>query len=147
MVYSQPCVKNCIITNPFVNNVQTWVDKTNNIKIEFSRSSTFPFVGNVTQLNFRVTSLSPDKQLELTHIRVILIKNVTPIFNNSNIINDKNHFITFDNLTSNHGDFSLKYQFLEAGAHQIIVKIITKDGKVALGSFNIPIIKFWWNLF
>jgi hypothetical protein len=147
MVYSQPCIKNCVIANPFVNNVQTWVDKTNKIKIEFSRSPTFPFVGNVTQLNFRVASLSPDRELELTHIRVTLIKNVTASFNNNNIINGTNNFITFDNLTSNHGEFSLKYRFMEAGAHQIIVKIITNDGKTALGSFNIPILKFWWNLF
>ena len=146
-VYSQPCAKKCIISNPFTNNVQTWADNTNNIKIEFSRSPIFPFVGNVTQLNFSVTSLNPNEQLEVTHIHITLIKNVRPSLNNSNIINSKNNFITFDNLTSAHGVFSLKYRFLEAGAHQIIFKIITKDGKVALGSFNIPVLKFWWNLF
>jgi hypothetical protein len=147
IVYSQPCAKKCIISNPFTNNVQTWADNTNNIKIEFSRSPIFPFVGNVTQLNFSVTSLNPNEQLELTHIHITLIKNLTATFNNNNIINNKNNFITFDNLTAAHGVFSLKYRFLEAGAHQIIFKIITKDGKVALGSFNIPVLKFWWNLF
>jgi hypothetical protein len=130
-----------------VNNVQTWVDNTNNIKIQFSRSPTFPFVGNDTQLNFRVTSLNPDKQLELSHMHITLIKNITAGFNGSNIINNKNNFITFDNISAARGDFSLKYRFLEAGTHQIIVKINTNDGHIALASLEIPVLRFWWNLF
>ena len=126
--YSQPCAKKCIVTNPFTNNVQTWIDNTSNIKIQFSRSPTFPFVGNLTQLNFNVTNLNSNDQLELTNIHITLIKNVTANLNNNNIINNKNNFITFDNLTAAHGIFSLKYRFVEAGAHQIILKINTKDG-------------------
>lgn len=140
-VYSQPCIENCIISNPFVNNVQTWVDNTNNIKIQFSRSPIFPFVGNVTQLYFRVTSLNSNKQLELMHIHITLIKNVIANINNTNHVDNKKNFITFDNLTPNHGVLSLKYRFLEEGSHQIIFKINTRDGRVALGSFNYSRIK------
>ena len=140
-------IKKCIITNPFAKNVQTWRDKINNIEIQFSHSPTFPFVGNSTQLNFRVTSLDPNKQLDLTHIHITLIKNVTSKLNNSNTMYIKNNYVTFDNFTAPHGDFSLKYRFLEEGEHQVIVRINTKDGEVAIASFNIPVLRFWWNLF
>jgi hypothetical protein len=59
----------------------------------------------------------------------------------------KNNYVTFDNFTAPHGDFSLKHRFLEEGEHQVIVRINTKDGKVAIASFNIPVLRFWWNLF
>jgi hypothetical protein len=76
-----------------------------------------------------------------------VVKNVTAPLNNDNTINNKNDFITFDNIIARHGVFSVKYQFLEKGVHQIIVKLNTKDGQVALASFDIPVVRFWWNLF
>jgi hypothetical protein len=139
--------KKCIITNPYANNIQTWVDNTSNIKIQFSRSPIFPFVGNATQLNFQVTSSNASKPLELTHIHITLIKNVTANLNNNDTMKNKDDFITFDNLTARHGVFSVKYQFLEEGVHQVIVKINTKNGEVALASFDIPVLRSWWNLF
>jgi len=69
-----------------------------------------------------------------------LITNVTASFNNPNIINNKNDFVTFDNVSSDHGIFSLKYQFLAEGAHQIIVKINTKDNEPVLASFDVPVL-------
>jgi hypothetical protein len=139
--------KNSNVSNPFENNVQTWTDNESGIKIQFSRSPIFPFVGNVTQLNFRVTGSNSVEPVELTHVHVTLIKNVTTNINNDQSITNRNDFITFDNITSTHGTFSLKYRFLEEGEHQILVKINTEDDRVALGSFHIPVIKFWWNLF
>jgi hypothetical protein len=133
--------KTCIITNSYANNIQTWMDKTNNVKIQFSYLPPYPFVGNKTELGFKVKSNSKtDKPLEVTHIHIALIKNVTANFNNSNTISNKNDFITINNITATHGNFSLDYQFLQEGAHQIIVKVNTKDGKVALASFDIPVL-------
>jgi hypothetical protein len=146
-VISAGQTKTCIITNSYTNAVQTWIDKSNNIKIQFSHSPPFPFVGNITELNFKVTGSNTSKPLEVTRIHMTLIKNVTATLNNDNMINSKNDFITFDNITASHGVFSVKYQFLEKGVHQIIVKLNTKDGQVALASFDIPVIRFWWNLF
>lgn len=139
--------KTCIITNSYTNTVQTWVDKWNNVRIQFSHSPPFPFVGNITELNFQVTSSNASKPLELTRIHMTVIKNVTATVNNDNTINNKNDFITFDNITALNGVFSVKHQFLEKGVHQIIVKINMKDGEVALASFGIPVVRFWWNLF
>ncbi|HET7147392.1 MAG TPA: hypothetical protein VFI73_02730 [Candidatus Nitrosopolaris sp.] len=132
--------KKCIITDSFSNNVQTWLDKINNIKIQFGYSPPYPFVGNVTQLNFKVSNANLSKNLDLTHIHIALIKNVTANFNNSNTINNKNNFVTFDNLTAPHGIFSLKYQFLQEGRHQVIIKITARDSEVVLASFDIPVL-------
>jgi hypothetical protein len=132
--------KKCIIINSYSNNVQTWVDRLNNVKIQFSYSPPYPFVGNVSQLSFQVTNSSTDKPLQISHIHMTLITNVTASFNNSKTINNKNDFVTFDNLSSNHGIFSLKYQFLAEGAHQIILKINTVDNESLLASFDIPVL-------
>ena len=87
-----------------------------------------------------MSSANTSKDLDLTHIHIAVIKNVTANFNNSNTINNKNYFVTFDNLTAPHGIFSLKYQFLQEGAHQVIIKIAARDSEVALASFDIPIL-------
>ena len=76
----------------------------------------------------------------MTHVRIALITNVTASFNNTNTGNNKNNFITINNITATHGIFSLNYQFLQEGAHQIIVKINTKEGEVALASFDVPVL-------
>jgi protein involved in ribonucleotide reduction len=132
--------KKCIIINSYSNNVQTWVDRLNNIKIQFSYSPPYPFVGNISQLSFQATNSSTNKPLQISHIHVALITNVTASFNNSKTINNKNDFVTFDNLSSNHGIFSLKYQFLAEGTHQIIVKINTVDNESLLASFDVPVL-------
>ena len=132
--------KKCIIINSFANNVQSWLDKINNIKIQFGYSPPYPFVGNVTQLDFKVSHSNVSKGLNLTHIHIVVIRNVTANFNNSDTINNKNYFVTFDNLTAPNGIFSLKYQFSQEGMHQVIIKIVARDNEVALASFNIPVL-------
>jgi len=132
--------KKCIIINSYSNNVQTWVDRLNNIKIQFSYSPPYPFVGNISQLSFQATNSSTNKPLQISHIHMALITNVTASFNNSKTINNKNDFVTFDNLSSNHGIFSLKYQFQAEGTHQIIVKINTVDNESLLASFDVPVL-------
>ena len=132
--------KKCIIINSYSNNVQTWVDKLNKIKIQFSYSPPYPFVGNVTQLSFQASNSDTNNLLQISHIHMALITNVTASFNNTNTINNKNDFVTFDNISSNHGIFSLKYQFLAEGAHQIIVKLNTIDHEPVLASFDVPVL-------
>ena len=70
----------------------------------------------------------------------MIIKNVTANFNITNRNTNKNDFVEFDNITAPYGMFSLKYQFELEGVHQIIVKLNTKDGKVVLASFGVPIL-------
>jgi hypothetical protein len=92
--------KICIITNSYANAVQTWMDKSNNMRIQFSHSPPFPFVGNITELNFKVTGSNISKSLEVTRVHMAVIKNVTATLNNSNAVNNKNDFVTFDNITA-----------------------------------------------
>jgi hypothetical protein len=69
-----------------------------------------------------------------------LITNVTANFNTSNTINDRNDYVTFENISSNQGAFSLNYSFMGEGAHQIILGIIAKNNEPLLASFRVPIL-------
>ena len=132
--------KRCIITNLYTNNIQTWTDEAANIKIEFSYTPLYPFVGNNTALNFKVTDLKTGMPLELAHVHVVIIKNVTANFTHSGTVSNKGDFITYDNITSSHGIFFIRYQFEQEGMHQIIVRIDAKNGGVALASFGVPVL-------
>ena len=132
--------KECIISNSYANNIQTWLDRQSSIKIQFTYSPPYPFVGNDTHLSFQVTSLGSNKPLDISHLYITVIKNVTASFNNTNTIDNKNNFVTFKNITTSQGAFSLHYRFAEEGAHQIIVNIGTKENELALASFNVPIL-------
>jgi hypothetical protein len=77
--------------------------------------------------------------LELAH--VMIIKNVTANFTSSRTVSNKGgDFVTYDNITSSHGIFFIRYQFEQEGMHQIIVRINTKNGGAALPSFGVPVI-------
>lgn len=78
--------------------------------------------------------MNTSKPLQVTRVHIALIKNVTDTTIN------KNNLVTFDNITATQGTFSLKYQFLEDVAHQIIVRINTEYGKVELASFVVPVL-------
>jgi hypothetical protein len=131
--------KKCIITNSYANDIKTWTDEATNIKIQFSYLPLYPFVGNNTALNFKVTDLKSGIPLELAHVHVVIIKNVTANFTSS-IVSNKGDFVTYDNITSSHGIFFIRHQFEQEGMHQIIVRINTKNGEVALASFGVPVL-------
>jgi hypothetical protein len=132
--------KRCIITNSYANDIKTWTDEATNIKIQFSYLPLYPFVGNNTALNFKVTDLKTGVPLELAHVHVVIIKNVTANFTSSGTVSNKGDFVTYDNITSSHGIFFIRYQFEKEGMHQIIVRINTKNGGVALASFGVPVL-------
>jgi len=132
--------KKCIIANSYANDIKTWTDEASNIKIQFSYLPLYPFVGNNTALNFKVTDLKTGIPLELAHVHVVIIKNVTANFTSSGTVTNNGDFVTYDNITSSHGIFFIKYQFEQEGLHQIIVRINTKDGGVALASFEVPVL-------
>jgi hypothetical protein len=131
--------KRCIITNSYANDIQTWTDEGADIKIQFSYLPLYPFVGNNTALNFKVTDLKTGLPLELGHVHIVIIKNVTANFTSSGTVSNKGDFITYDNITSSHGIFFIRYQFEQEGMHQIIVRINTKNG-IALASFGVPVL-------
>jgi hypothetical protein len=144
--YSQPCFSNCPPTSLPKNGTQTWEDSLNNIKIQFSHLPQSPFIGNLTQLNFRITGATSDKPLNIKHISVTLIKNVTATLDNNASLSNKNNYVTFDTLTAKNGIVSLKYRFFDGGIHQIILKVETSEGKIGLAEFNIPVLRHWWDI-
>ena len=123
-----------------ISNLQLWIDKLSNIKIRFSHSPPYPFVGNNIQLSFKVTDLKTDKPLEIIHTHVFIINNVTANFNKPGGAVSKNDFLTFDNVETSNGTFSLMYKFEQEGTHQIIIKLNTNDGRVSLASFGLPVL-------
>ena len=123
-----------------ISNLQLWIDKLSNIKIRFSHFPPYPFVGNNIQLSFKVTDLKTDKPLEIIHAHIFIIKNVTANFNKSGGAVSKNDFLTFDNVETSNGAFSLMYKFEQEGTHQIIIKLNTNDGRVSLVSFGLPVL-------
>jgi hypothetical protein len=132
--------KRSVIANSYANNIQTWTDEATNIKIQFNYLPLYPFVGNNTALNFKVTDLKTGIPLELTHVHVVIIKNVTANFTCSGTVTNNGDFVTYDNITSSHGIFFIRYQFEQEGIHQIIVRINTKNGGVALASFVVSVL-------
>lgn len=123
-----------------ISNLQLWIDKLSNIKIQFRHFPPYPFVGNNIQLSFKVTDLKTDKPLEIIHVHVFIIKNVTANFNKTGGAVSKNDFLTFDNIDTSNGAFSLMYKFEQEGTHQIIIKLNTNDGRVSLASFGLPVL-------
>jgi hypothetical protein len=96
--------KRCIITNSYANDIKTWTDEATNIKIQFSYLPLYPFVGNNTALNFKVTDSKTGVPLELAHVHVVIIKNVTANFTSSRTVSNKGDFVCLQlfvpNLTS-----------------------------------------------
>lgn len=123
-----------------IKDTNVWIDKLSNVKIQFSHLPMYPLVGNSTELRFQVTDTKTDKPLEVRHMHISIIKNVTAGYTKSNRITTNHYFVTFDNITAASGIFSLKYQFESDGTHQIIVRLNTKDGKVALASFSVLVL-------
>ncbi|MBV9176863.1 MAG: hypothetical protein JO297_07475 [Nitrososphaeraceae archaeon] len=123
-----------------ISNLQLWIDKLSNIKIRFNHFPPYPFVGNNIQLSFKVTDLKTDRPLEIMHVHLFIIKNVTANFNKTGGEVNKNDFLTFDNIETSNGAFSLMFKFEQEGTHQIIVKLNTNDGRVSLASFGLPVL-------
>jgi Polysaccharide deacetylase len=127
-------------SNGSSNNTQVWIDKQSNIKIQFSHLPTYLFVGNNTQLNFKVTDLKTGRPLELPYVYALIIRNVTA--NNISKLNgtsNRDDFVTFSNITAHSGIFTLRHQFKLEGIYQIIVKLNVYTGKVVLASFGVPV--------
>ena len=100
------------------NEVKTWVDKENNIKILLQTRPEQPIVGAPSVLRFAVQNLQTGKPVAhlLAHV-VILGANIT------------NQEATFQltNIFAVDGDFSIKVIFPDEGSYQIITKITSSS--------------------
>jgi hypothetical protein len=106
------------------NGVQQWVNKEEDIKIQFKYTLYKPEIHNYHQLNFSIQDLETGVHL----------KNLTASIT---VINDP--LFAFDNITIPNGDFAVVCPFLDKGQHQVIVNVMTGNNALALASFNMTV--------
>ena len=104
------------------NGTQLWIDKLNNVKIQFYHLPEKPSMDDLLQLQFSIQNLQNGSHLKNLIAKVTVTNN--PIYK-------------FDNITIADGDLSIRCPFLDPGTHQVIIKIDSKGYSLALASFNI----------
>src|SRR5918911_472110 len=107
---------------------QTWVDKLNNLKIQFGYLPKEPIIDKPTELTFSVQNLQTGKQIKNLSARVVVLNNA----------GGQQRSFKFTNITAPNGVFSVKYLFPDSGLYNVITKIDSKDF-TSLASFNVAV--------
>src|SRR5918911_4177868 len=84
------------------NGTQLWIDKLNNVKIQFSYLPEKPSMDDLLQLQFSIQNLQNGSHLKNLIAKVTVTNN--PIYK-------------FDNITIADGDLSIRCPFLDPGTH------------------------------
>jgi len=107
------------IDNP---NVQEWIDKYKNIKIQFDYLPDTPIIDTFTELQFSVQNLTNDQHIKDFDARIV--------------VTNGQRLFKFENITAPDGDFSVKYLFPDDGTHQVLTRINT-NYSILLASFSV----------
>jgi hypothetical protein len=102
-----------VYAQPSASKTQTWMDKQNNIKIQFASQPENPIVDKPTELKFSVQNLKTGDYLKNLLARVV-------------VTNGQRSF-KFTNITIPNGNFSVKYLFPDTGTYQVIGRIDDLD--------------------
>lgn len=108
------------------NRTQTWTDKLNNLKVQFTYSPDNPAIDTPTELNFNVLNLQTGSHLKDLSARIVVLTNS----------GGQQRSFKFTNISAADGNFSVKYLFPDSGSYQVISKIDSKDSS-NLASFNV----------
>jgi hypothetical protein len=100
-------------------------DTSNNIKIQFSYSPESPTTDDTIQLHFNIQDLQSGRNLK-DLIAYVTVNN-DPLYK-------------FNKIAVSDGNFSVKCPSLDAGIHQVILKINSEGYSLALASFNISVL-------
>ena len=108
------------------NITQTWIDRQNNLKIQFSYIPEQPTMDDLIQLQFSIQNLQTGNHLKNFITKVTLINT------------SYDTIYKLGNIAVANGDFSIKCPSLDSGMHQVIIKINSKDyySFAALASFK-----------
>ena len=106
--------------------LQQWVDRENNIKIQFAYKPEKPIADSPAELSFSVQNLTTGQHLKNFRASVV-------------IINDFQRAFKFLNMPIANGDFSLKYSFPDSGHNQILVSLNKDSFGLALASFKVSV--------
>jgi hypothetical protein len=107
---------------------QVWVDKLNNLKMQFGYLPKEPVIDKPTELKFNVQNLQTGDPIKNLSARVVVINNA----------GGQQRSFKFTNITAPIGIFSVKYLFPDSGLYQLITKIDSKDSS-SLASFNVSV--------
>ena len=112
------------------NITQTWTDRENNLKIQFSYIPQQPTMDDLIQLQFSIQNLQTGNHLKNLITKVTLINT------------SYNAIYKLGNIAVADGDFSIRCPSLDSGMHQVILKINSKDYSIAsLASFNLSVLE------
>jgi hypothetical protein len=105
---------------------QTWIDKLNNLKMQFGYLPKEPIIDKPTELKFTVQNLQTGEQIKNLSARVVVVNNAA----------GQLRTFKFANITAPEGIYSVKYLFPDSGSYNIITKIDSKDF-TSMASFNV----------
>jgi hypothetical protein len=125
MGQSQPIT---VSNNNSKSNTQQWVDKINNMRIQFNNLPQSPVVDAKTQLRFSVQNITNSKNINDLHARVVVTTNSS----------GQMRIFKFENISSSKGDFSVNYFFPDSGVYQVMTRV-DKNNLSTLGSFKVAV--------
>jgi hypothetical protein len=102
--------------------VQEWIDKNRNIKIQFDYEPNIPIIDTFTELQFSVQDLETGEHIKDFDARAV--------------VTNGQRLFKFENITVADGDFSVKYLFPDDGTHQVLTRINTNNS-ILLASFSV----------
>jgi hypothetical protein len=107
---------------------QIWIDKLNNLKIQFGYSPKEPVIDKPTELGFTVQNVQTGEQIKNLSARVVVVNNA----------GGQLRTFKFADITAPEGIYSVKYLFPDSGSYNIITKVDAKDF-TSLASFNVSV--------
>jgi hypothetical protein len=110
------------------NGTQLWVDRENNVKVQFTYLPQTPIIDTPTQLKFNIQNSQTGTPLRNLIARVVIVTNSS----------GQERSFKFTNITAPNGSFSVNYLFPDTGVYQVISRIYSKDASI-LASFKVPV--------
>jgi hypothetical protein len=108
------------------NGTQLWVDRENNVKVQFTYLPQTPIIDTPTQLKFNIQNLQTGTPLRNLVARVVIVTNSS----------GQERSFKFTNITAPNGSFSVNYLFPDTGVYQVISRTYSKDVPT-LASFKV----------
>jgi hypothetical protein len=128
MLFSSSLLFLMTLTITTIATQQTWLDKLNNLKIQFGYSPKEPVVDKPTELKFTVQNLQTGEQIKNLSASAVVVNNA----------GGQLRTFKFTNITAPNGIFSVKYLFPDSGLYQVLTKIDSNDF-TSLASFNVSV--------
>lgn len=110
------------------NGTQLWIDRENNVKVQFTYSPQTPIVDTPTELKFSLQNLQTGANLKNLAARVVIVTNSS----------GQERSFKFTNISAPDGNFSVKYLFPDSGVYQVISRTYSKDAPT-LASFKVTV--------